>query len=71
MIKVNQSVLFEVGEKVMQAGYYICVPCGNKRFFEKDQKFPSCLSCLSEDKITSTKNPGLWEKVLEKATIKN
>lgn len=71
MIKVNQSVLFEVGEEASQDGYYICVPCGNKRFFKKGQKFPSCLNCLSEDKTTSSKNPGLWEKVLEKVTIKN
>ncbi len=55
--------VFNVDTKVVVDGLYICVPCGDKKYFQADEIFPRCFECISNegnpDKLR--KGLGLWE----------
>ncbi len=55
---------YKIGTVVEEDGYYICVPCGSKRYFKKGSRFSSCLSCVEKkDKKMFKRGLELWEKV--------
>lgn len=61
-IKIRDT--FNVESRVPQNGTYICVPCGYKKEFKKDDCFPSCFACLEGKKYNGDhymKGLGLWE----------
>jgi len=60
---VKDSNVFRVGKRVEEAGYYLCVPCGYKRYFKEGSKFPPCLGCMKDVKRRFRKGFELWEKV--------
>ena len=61
-----EKKLFFVGEKVLEAGEYVCVPCGYKIELKVDELFPECVSCLQSQKdvdMDEVSDEGTWEKV--------
>ena len=62
IIKIGDT--FNVESKVPKDGAYICVPCGRKQKFKKDECFPLCFSCLEGKKYNGDhymRGLGLWE----------
>jgi len=47
----ERRAVFFVGSIVRTSGYYVCVPCGYKKFLKKDGVFPKCSSCGWQNKI--------------------
>lgn len=63
-IQIKTGDTFNVETRVPQNGTYICVPCGYKKEFKKDECFPLCFSCLEGKKYKDDhylKGLGLWE----------
>lgn len=62
----NKTTLFEVGDVVEEDGFYVCVPCGSKKYFKKGTQFPSCLNCMNQKaRKMLAKDLELWERVYE------
>lgn len=61
--KLEHALTFKVGEPVPESGYYVCVPCGYKKYYKKGESFTSCMGCMAE--LPEEFAPGLelWEKV--------
>lgn len=62
---IPESLPFEtyrMGERVIEAGFYICVPCGYKRYLKEGDHFPSCIKCLGRETRNFRKGLELWEK---------
>lgn len=58
---------FSKGDKVPEAGEYVCVPCGYKHQYHAGEEFGECISCLSgtpggqhEEYVEGME---MWEKV--------
>jgi len=47
----EKRVRFSVGSVVRTSGYYVCAPCGYKKFLKKNDLFPKCSSCRGQNKI--------------------
>jgi len=47
----EKRAAFSTGSIVRISGYYVCVPCGYKKFLRKDNLFPKCSSCGGPNKI--------------------
>lgn len=45
--------LYNVGEKVLVDGVYVCVPCGHKHRLWIGEVFPACLDCMQISKVVS------------------
>ena len=63
---MTDKKIYFVGEKVVEAGEYICVPCGYKINLKVDEQFPECVSCLKSQKdvdMEAVSDEGTWEKV--------
>lgn len=41
----EKRATFPVGSIVKTSGYYVCVPCGYKKFLKRDTLFPKCFPC--------------------------
>ena len=54
---------YEVGSRVKENGWYVCVPCGYKRMLKKGERFPSCLRCMEESENEYARDLELWEKI--------
>lgn len=39
--------LYKIGDRVLQSGMYVCVPCGFMQYFEAGTKFRTCEACLA------------------------
>jgi len=53
---------FQTGMKVVEEGWYVCVPCGYKKFFKKGMRFPRCIKCFGGQGKEFMKGLELWEK---------
>ena len=61
---MNRTLLtFQTGMKVTEEGWYVCVPCGYKKFFKKGMRFPRCIKCFGQAKKEFTQGLELWEKI--------
>jgi len=47
----EKRAAFSAGSIVRMSRYYVCVPCGYKKFLKKDNLFPKCSSCGGQNKI--------------------
>lgn len=56
---------YKVGGVVPESGFYVCIPCGSKRYFRAGKHFPSCLSCFGKEKRFFRKGLELWERIFE------
>ncbi len=63
---MKKDCTYKVGSAVPEDGHYVCVPCGNKKYFKAGMRFPSCLMCLGKDRKLFRKGLELWERVFEK-----
>ena len=54
---------FRTGMKVTEEGWYVCVPCGYKKFLKKGVNFPRCINCFGQEKKEFAQGLELWEKV--------
>lgn len=64
MKQIKTGDAFNVESRVPQGGVYVCVPCGYKQEFKKNECFPPCFSCLENKKYKDDhyfKGLGLWE----------
>lgn len=55
-----------MGEKVLEASIYVCVPCGYRLELKEGEEFPECVTCLQSQKdvdMESVSDEGTWEKV--------
>ena len=62
---IQESLSFETygtGSVVKEAGFYICVPCGYRKYLKKGEHFPSCIKCLGSDRKNFRDGLELWEK---------
>jgi len=63
------SKTYNIGCVVPCSGFYVCVPCGYKKYFERGGKFTRCFGCLENKKNEGDhyfKDLGLWELVNKK-----
>lgn len=60
--EINTAV-YKVGSIVPDNGFYICVPCGNKKYLKKGSRFKSCLKCMGKNWRLFKKGLELWEKI--------
>lgn len=61
----EENEIFNKGDKVVDEGHYICVPCGYEKHYKAGDAFGECTSCLAgtEDGADEyTEGTGLWEK---------
>ena len=67
VFKNKATATYKVGEKIEENGYYVCVPCGYKKFLKVGMSFPSCIKCLGEKTIKKMFKRGLelWERAYE------
>lgn len=64
LCEVRTLSTYKVGMKVEEGGYYVCVPCGYKKFLKAGMRFPSCLQCMGAEKRKGMfKKLELWERV--------
>lgn len=57
-----------IGELVNEEGWYVCVPCGYRKFHKRGEQFEECISCLKAHKdveINDIMDEGSWEKIGE------
>jgi len=57
----HASSPYRVGALVKEDGWYVCVPCGLKKYFKKEQHFSRCLKCVKNQGYAQGLE--LWEKV--------
>lgn len=55
---------YKVGQIAEESGYYICVPCGYKKYFAAGRRFTSCLKCFGKGQRLK-KGLELWERIDE------
>lgn len=67
--KNSDGLIYKVGVVVPEDGYYVCAPCGNKKFFKAGMRFTSCLKCLGKERRLFRKGLELWEKFFKQKTI--
>lgn len=68
MIKItkNQNLsTFKTGGVVEEDGWYVCVPCGYKKYFKEGNLFTKCLKCLQGRKENFRKGMELWERMVK------
>ncbi len=58
--------VYKVGEKVPESGFYICIPCGSKKYLKAGKYFKSCLKCFGKERRLFKKGLELWERIYEK-----
>ena len=56
-------LIFRTGMKVAEEGWYVCVPCGYKKFLRKRMHFPRCIKCFGQAKKEFAQGLELLEKV--------
>jgi len=54
---------YKVGSTVPEDGYYICVPCGSKKYLKAGERFSSCLTCLGKERRFFRRGFELWERI--------
>ena len=54
---------FKTGSLVKMEGWYVCVPCGYKKYLKIGEYFPRCMKCLKEEEREFFTGMELWEKV--------
>jgi len=54
---------FKVGSTVPTDGFYICVPCGSKKYLKTGERFSSCLTCMGKEKRFFRRGLELWERI--------
>ena len=59
---INRAT-FNTGSRVEEDGFYVCVPCGYKKYLKKGEQFPRCMKCLKEEEREFLTGMELWEKV--------
>lgn len=57
------TTTYEVGSVALEDGFYICVPCGDKKYLKTGQHFKSCLKCFGKDWRLFKRGLELWEKI--------
>lgn len=57
------EVNHKAGSIVPEDGFYICTPCGSKKYFKAGTRFKSCLVCFGKEKRLFRKVLELWQKV--------
>ena len=63
----GENETFKVDSIVPEDGYYICVPCGNKKYLKEGERFASCLTCLPrKDRRLFRRGFELWEKIIRR-----
>lgn len=66
MTELRTPIIFDAGSTVTESGYYVCVPCGDKRYFKAGSRFTACLKCFGKNRRRGlTKGLELWEKINE------
>tara|TARA_B100001971_G_C18168763_1_gene525817 strand:- start:563 stop:769 length:207 start_codon:yes stop_codon:yes gene_type:complete len=53
---------FKVGKSVEQDGYYVCVPCGYKKYLKVGDTFPNCIKCMKKERELFKRGLELWER---------
>lgn len=61
--KSSQTQTYKTGSIVEEDGYYVCVPCGYKKYLKRGVRFPNCIKCLGREKNKYRKGLELWEKL--------
>lgn len=56
----GESEIYKVGMTVKEDGYYVCTPCGYRRYFVSGMRFPSCLRCMRK---MFKRGLELWERI--------
>lgn len=59
--KIESLCTYKTGSIVEEDGFYVCVPCGYKKYLLKGMRFPACLECI--DKKQVKEGLELWEKI--------
>lgn len=59
----SQTETFKVGSIVPVDGYYVCVPCGGKKYLKEGERFSSCLMCLGKERRFFRRGLELWERI--------
>lgn len=59
--KIQSLCTYKVGDIVEEDGFYVCVPCGYKKYLLKGTRFPTCLECFKNKRIKDGLE--LWEKI--------
>lgn len=54
---------YEVGTAVEENGWYICVPCGYKRYLREGDRFPNCMKCFGREENNYKRGLERWERV--------
>ena len=55
---------YQTGDIVGKTDFYICVPCGYKKYLQKGVRFPNCLNCIKKgEKKMLTQGLELWERI--------
>lgn len=65
------DVTYKVGDVASEDGWYICVPCGTKKYFKAGMRFTDCLKCFGKQKRLFRKGLELWEKIFRRPKNKN
>lgn len=57
---------YAVGNTVGESGFYVCTPCGYRRYLARGTRFPSCLQCFPSGQWYQR---GLerWERITRQA----
>ena len=56
------EITHHVGDRVKKDGWYVCVPCGYKKYLVKGARFPKCLRCMGKSHEW-VKGLEVWEKI--------
>lgn len=48
---MQKRQIWRIGDLVPEGGFYVCTNCGNRQYFEKDDEFTDCDSCLGGDEL--------------------
>jgi len=59
--KLRNLMTWKVDSVVEEDGWYICVPCGYKRYLKSGMHFPRCVKCLGKEKRSFLGRVELWE----------
>lgn len=60
---------YKVGSEVPESGFYVCVPCGNKKYLKAGAHFGSCLMCFGKERKLFRKGLELWERIFERKKV--
>lgn len=66
IINRDEEIIYKVGSAVPEDGFYICVPCGSKKYLRASTRFRSCLICLGKERKLFRRGRELWKRILDK-----